>query len=57
MPAPLAPMDYPQPIGFTDALLRLQALIHADIDVTINFDGRFFGCGLAGELARVETLP
>jgi hypothetical protein len=25
--------------------------------VTLNFYGEFFGCGLAGELCRVETLP
>ena len=57
MPAPLVPMDAMRPIDFTDALLRLQALIGTDVNVTINYDGRFFGCGLAGRLDRVATFP
>ena len=57
MPGPLVPMNMLRPIKFTDALLRLQALIESEIKVEINFYGQFFGCGFAGELARVETLP
>ena len=57
MPAPLTPMDAMRPIHFTDALLRLHALIGADVSVSINSDDRFFGCGLSGRLDRVETFP
>ena len=57
MPGPLVPMNMLRPIAFTDALLRLQALIESEVKVEINFYGQFFGCGFAGELARVETLP
>lgn len=35
----------------------LQGLIGTDIKATVNFYGQFFGCGLRGELNRVETLP
>ena len=28
-----------------------------EVKATFNFYGRFFGCGLQGELDRVETLP
>lgn len=49
-------MDSLRPIDFTDALRRLQALIEAEVTVTINFHGHFFGCGMKGKLDRVETL-
>jgi hypothetical protein len=44
-------------IEFTDALGRLQGLIGSQVKATVNFYGQFFGCGLQGELNRVETLP
>jgi hypothetical protein len=50
-------MDDLRSIGFTDALGHLQGLIGSEIKVTVNFYGQFFGCGLQGELNRVETLP
>jgi hypothetical protein len=51
-------MDAMRPIDFTDALRCLQKWIGTEVDVTINYDdGRFFGCGLAGRLDRVETFP
>jgi hypothetical protein len=50
-------MDDLRSIGFTDALGHLQSLIGSEIKVTVNFYGQFFGCGLQGELNRVETLP
>lgn len=56
MSAPLTPMDSMRSIDFTEALLCLHALIGADVSVSINSDGRFFGCGLSGRLDRVETL-
>lgn len=57
MPAPLTPMDAMRPITFRDALLHLQALIGAEINVTMNYDGHFFGSGFAGRLDRVDTFP
>jgi hypothetical protein len=57
MPAPLSHMDDLRSIEFTDALARLQGLIGSEIKATVNFYGQFFGCGLQGELNRVETLP
>jgi hypothetical protein len=57
MPAPLSHMDELGQIEFTDALSRLQDLIGTEIKATVNFYGQFFGCGLQGELNRVETLP
>lgn len=57
MPTPLTPMDSMRPIAFRDALLRLQGLIGAEISVSINSYERFFGCGLAGRLDRVDTFP
>lgn len=57
MPAPLSRMDDLGQIEFTDALSHLQGLIGVEIKATVNFYGQFFGCGLQGELNRVETLP
>jgi hypothetical protein len=57
MPAHLSHMDELGQIEFTDALSRLQGLIGTEIKATVNFYGQFFGCGLQGELNRVETLP
>ena len=56
-PQPLRDMNVLRQIEFTEALVRLQGLIGSPIKVTLNFYGEFFGCGLAGELRRVETLP
>lgn len=50
-------MDALQPIRFTDALVRLQGLIGADVNVIVNLYGEFFGCAFAGKLDRVETFP
>ncbi|HET8862124.1 MAG TPA: hypothetical protein VFM94_02615 [Solirubrobacterales bacterium] len=50
-------MDALRPIKFTDALVRLQALIGTDVNVIVNFYGKFFGCAFAGKLDRVETFP
>lgn len=50
-------MDELGQIDFTDALSRLHGLIGVEIKATVNFYGQFFGCGLHGELNRVETLP
>ncbi len=57
MPVPLSHMDELGQIEFTDALSRLQDLIGTEIKVTVNLYGQFFGCGLQGQLNRVETLP
>ncbi|HVC07026.1 MAG TPA: hypothetical protein VND98_05515 [Solirubrobacterales bacterium] len=57
MPTPLSHMDELGQIEFADALSRLQGLIGTEIKATVNFYGQFFGCGLQGELNRVETLP
>ncbi len=57
MRAPLSHMDELGQIEFTDALSRLQGLIGTEIKATINFYGQFFGCGLQGELNRIEILP
>jgi hypothetical protein len=57
MPAPLSHMDELGQIEFTDALSRLQGLIGVEIKATVNLYNQFFGCGLEGELNRVETLP
>jgi hypothetical protein len=57
MLARLSRMDELAQIEFTDALGRLQGLIGAEIKATVNFYSQFFGCGLQGELNRVETLP
>lgn len=57
MPAPLPHMDELRQVEFTDALGRLQGLIGTQVKATVNFYGQFFGCGLQGELDRVETLP
>ena len=54
---PLAAMAKLEAIEFTDALVRLQVLVGAEIIVTVNFHGQFFGCALEGRLDRVETLP
>jgi hypothetical protein len=57
MPAPLPHMDELRQIEFTAALSRLQGLIGVRIKATVNLCDQFFGCGLQGELNRVETLP
>jgi hypothetical protein len=57
MPVPLSHMDDLRSIEFTDALVRLHDLIGSEVKATVNFYGQFFGCGLQGELSRVETLP
>ena len=57
MPTPLSHMDELGKIEFTDALSRLQGLIGVEIKATVNFYNQFFGCGLQGELNRVDTLP
>jgi hypothetical protein len=44
-------------IDFTAALGRLQTLIGTEVKATINLNDQFFGCGVQGELNRVETLP
>jgi hypothetical protein len=50
-------MDNLQEVEFSEALGRLQALIGGQVKATVNFYGRFFGCGIEGSLDRVETLP
>lgn len=57
MLVPLFHMDDLRSIEFTDALVLLQELIRSEVKVTVNFYGQFFGCGMQGELRRVETLP
>ncbi len=57
MPAPLFHMDDLQSIEFNDALRRLHGLIGSQVKATVNFYGQFFGCGMQGELRRVEFLP
>lgn len=57
MPAPLPYMDEIGQIDFNDALARLQGLIGLQVKATVNFYNQFFGCGLQGELDRIETLP
>lgn len=44
-------------LDFTAALLWLQGLIGSEVAVTVNQDRRFFGCGIAGALSHVDTLP
>lgn len=57
MPAPLSYMNEIGQIDFNDALARLQDLIGVRVKATVNFYNQFFGCGLCGELDRVDTLP
>lgn len=57
MPAPLHDVDTLRSIDFTDALVRLHELIGARVRLSVNFYGRFFGCGVTGTLSRVDTLP
>jgi hypothetical protein len=57
MLASLSYMDDLEQIEFIEALCRLHRLIGAEIKATVNFQGEFFGCGLQGELNRIETLP
>ena len=57
MPAPLSHMDDLRSIEFTEALRRLHGWIGSQVKATVNYYGQFFGCGLQGELNRVETLP
>lgn len=57
MPASLPYMDEIGQIDFNDALARLQGLIGVRVKATVNFYNQFFGCGLQGELNRIETLP
>jgi len=46
-----------RPICFADALRHLHSLLGAEVKVTVNDHGRFFGCGFEGTLERVQTLP
>ena len=57
MPAALSHMDELEQIDFTEALSRLQGLIGTEVKATVNCYDHFFGCGLQGELNRIETLP
>lgn len=57
MPAPSSHMDDLHTVDLTEALMRLQALIGAEVKATVNLYGQFFGCGMQGRLLRVETLP
>ena len=50
-------MDDLRSVDLTEALLRLQTLIGAEVKAIVNLYGQFFGCGMQGELLRVETLP
>ncbi|MEZ4588706.1 MAG: hypothetical protein R2909_20200 [Gemmatimonadales bacterium] len=50
-------MDVFWPVEFTGALSWLQGRIGREVSVSLNHHGHFFGCGLRGELQRVETLP
>lgn len=57
-PRLLAPRegDLLEPIEFTDALGYLQGAIGAEARVVLNLPGRFFDCGFAARLERIETL-
>jgi hypothetical protein len=57
MPASSSHMDDLRSVDLTEALVRLQALIGAEVKATVNHYGQFFGCGMQGRLLRVETLP
>jgi hypothetical protein len=57
MPAPLFHMDDLRSIEFTEALHRLHGWIGSQVKATVNYYGQFFGCGMQGELLRVEFLP
>jgi hypothetical protein len=50
-------MDTLRELDFTAALSWLQGLIGSEVAVTINQYGQFFGCGIAGALSHVDTLP
>lgn len=56
-PSALGDMEVLRPIEFTDALAWLQEAIGREVSVVLNHHGRFFGCGMLGNLRRVETLP
>lgn len=56
-PDSLGGMEIVRPIGFTDALGRLQRMLGVQVKVEVNEYSRFFGCGFEGVLERVETLP
>lgn len=57
MPASSFHMNELNSIDLTEALVRLQALIGTEVKATLNLYGQFFGCGMQGQLLRVETLP
>jgi hypothetical protein len=57
MAAPFLPMNGLRSIGFSEALRRLHELIGSKVQATVNCGGQFFGCGMQGELLRVEFLP
>lgn len=54
---PLEGMDTQRPIAFLEALLHLQAMLGREVKVELNDYGCFFGCGFAGRLERIETMP
>jgi hypothetical protein len=56
-PSALGDMEVFRPIEFTEALAWLQEAIGREVSVVLNHHGRFFGCGMQGQLRRVETLP
>ncbi len=57
MPAPLSRMDDQRSIEFNDALPYLHRWIGSQVKATVNLYGQFFGCGMQGELCRVDFLP
>lgn len=57
MPGPFLHMNGLRSITFTEALCRLHELIGSKVQATVNCHGRFFGCGMKGNLLRVEFLP
>ncbi len=57
MLAPLGHMDTLREVDFTAALVWLQDSIGSEVAITLNQDRQFFGCGIAGALSHVDTLP
>lgn len=57
MPRHLATVEVLRPIEFTEALVRLQGMIGAEVKIVVNHHGHFSGCGFQGRLMRVQTLP
>ena len=56
-PSSYSDMDILRPLTFAEALSALQAILKRDVKVEVNDQTHFLGCGFAGTLELVQTLP